>query len=115
MCDPFEVRITRHDRVTLLVVRGELDMATVPVLERSLLETETAGADPVVIDLRGLDFMDSSGLMMLFRAHERAREAGRRIAVINGGGQAHRLFEITSADQTLEVIEAVEDIAAEGP
>jgi anti-anti-sigma factor len=115
MCDPFEVQVTRLREVTLLVVTGELDMATVPLLEERLRDVEESGANPLVIDLRGLGFIDSTGLMALLRAHERACVAGRRIAVINGTGQAHRLFEITNADQTIEVIEDAAELASDDP
>jgi anti-sigma B factor antagonist len=111
MCDPFGVQVTRRGEVTFLVVTGELDMATVPAFEEHLRDVEEAGANPLVIDLRGLGFLDSAGIAALMRAHERARAGGRRIAVINGTGQAHRLFQITDADQTIEVIEDAEGLS----
>lgn len=84
-------------------------------LEWHLLEAERQGSDPLVVDLRRLTFMDSPGLMALFRAHERARDGGWRLAVINGTGPAHRLFQITNADQTIQVLEAVEGAGGETP
>jgi anti-anti-sigma factor len=115
VCDPFEVQITRRGEVIFLVVTGELDMATVPVFEEHLRDAERTGAKPMVIDLRGLGFLDSTGLAALFRAHERARAAGRRMAVINGTGQAHRLFQITDANQTIQVIEDAEEFSRGDP
>ena len=47
-----------------MVPRGELDLATVPVLEAALV----AQAGPVVLDLRGLTFVDATGLRLLIQA-----------------------------------------------
>jgi anti-anti-sigma factor len=55
----------------LFVVRGELDLATAPQLEESLVGAVEAG-DEVVLDLRELEFMDSSGVRVLVVAHTRA-------------------------------------------
>ena len=57
------------------VVRGELDLATAPQLEEALVSAIEAG-DEVVLDLRELEFMDSSGVRVLVVAH--TREQRRR-------------------------------------
>lgn len=52
------------------LVRGELDLATAPQLEEALVSAIEAGED-VVLDLRALEFMDSSGVRVLVVAHTR--------------------------------------------
>ncbi len=114
MCESFAVEVCRRGEVTFLLVNGELDIATTPALEEHLLEAEQRSSDPLVVDLRRLTFLDSTGLAALFRAHERARDGGWRFAVINGTGQAHRLFQITDADRTIEVLEDPDEASAKG-
>ena len=64
----------RGDGRLIVVVRGELDLATAPDLEATLVDAIEAGRE-VVLDLRELEFMDSSGVRVLVVVHTRA--AGR--------------------------------------
>ncbi|MGZ4269163.1 MAG: STAS domain-containing protein [Solirubrobacteraceae bacterium] len=68
----FSISTQQDDAGRLLVaVRGELDLATAPQLEQTLMEAIEEGRD-VVLDLRELEFMDSSGVRVLVVAHSRA-------------------------------------------
>ena len=58
----------------MISVSGELDLASSPTLEEELERVAESGAEVVVVDLRGLEFMDSTGLSVLVRAHQRAEE-----------------------------------------
>ena len=60
-------------------LRGELDLATAPELERLL---EERGGDEVVVDLRALEFMDSSGVRVLVAGHALAGREGGRLAIV---------------------------------
>jgi anti-anti-sigma factor len=61
---PFEVKTRREDGRWLVAVRGEIDLATVGVLEAELNEL----VEPIVLDLRRCTFIDSTGLTLLLRA-----------------------------------------------
>jgi anti-anti-sigma factor len=78
--------------------RGELDISTVPRFERRLSEALDGGARRLVIDLRELEFMDSTGLTVLVRWGRRATQDGYEIALVRGEPRVHRLFEITGLD-----------------
>src|SRR5437588_4940145 len=71
------------DQVRLRLL-GELDLATAPLLADRLRELEADRPPTLVLDLRGLVFMDSSGLRELFAAQRRAREEGRRLVLVKG-------------------------------
>jgi anti-anti-sigma factor len=62
--EPFEVTSSRQDGRWLVAIRGEIDLATIGTLEAELNRL----ARPVVLDLRGVTFIDSLGLTMLLRA-----------------------------------------------
>jgi anti-sigma B factor antagonist len=83
-------------------VAGELDIATVSQLERTLHERQSL-PKLVVLDLRELAFIDSSGLHAIVRASVRARQAGRRLAVLRGPPHVDRLFTLTGVSDELEI------------
>jgi anti-sigma B factor antagonist len=90
---------------TIVAIEGELDIAGVDRLEAALGEVEARGANPR-IDLRHTSFLDSSGLCAVLRAAGRTRDRGRRLTVIKGPEQVHRVFTLTGADRLIEWVEA---------
>ena len=78
---PFDVTVEQQDARVLLRATGELDLSTVPTLERALAALDD-GAPAGVLDLSGVTFMDSSGLRLLIIATERAQAAGRELSII---------------------------------
>jgi anti-sigma B factor antagonist len=74
---------------------GELDLATVPVLEAEMRELQQAGFRRLVLDLGGLSFMDSTGLAMVVRWDLDARSDGFTFALLPGRPHVQRLFDLT--------------------
>jgi anti-sigma B factor antagonist len=101
---------TRNGSLAIVAPTGELDLsgATIlePELEKLAAEPELAG---IVLDLRGLDFLDSSGLRLVVLADMQAREAGRRFSLIRGGDTVQRVFEITRMSERLDFVEDAEE------
>jgi len=96
---PFSIRIEKETGVALLVVEGEVDLATVPALRTQL--DDCATADPVVLDLCDVVFMDSTGLQELLRAA--ARLDGRlHVACIPDGG-VRRLMQVAGVLSALNL------------
>ena len=87
-------------RITL---EGELDLATAPEVEAAL--REPVEQERLVLDLRGLTFMDSSGLRLLMGAQTRATEDDRRLALVRGPDAVHRVLEITHMDERFEIVD----------
>jgi anti-sigma B factor antagonist len=94
----------RGDRV-FVTLSGELDISTGMRLETDLERVERDGPEVIVLDLRGLDFMDSTGLRIIINADARARESGRRLVLIRGNDMVQRLLSITRLDERLEIVE----------
>ena len=100
----FEVRVTHGpgwDRVTL---KGELDLATAPLLEDELDRLERDPAALLVMDLRQLSFMDLAGMRVLLAARDRALLSMRRLAFVRGPRVVHRLFELVGVEHELDLI-----------
>jgi anti-sigma B factor antagonist len=64
----------------------------------------------VVLDLEGLQFVDSTGLRMILSAHERARERGQEFAITPGSPQVRRLLTITRVGEHLRVIDSPNEL-----
>lgn len=79
----------------VLAVRGELDLASSPLLERELVALDQAGAERLVVDLSDVRFMDSTGLHALLAARRRALDSGRALTIKPGPDAVQRIFELT--------------------
>jgi anti-sigma B factor antagonist len=92
---------------TVVAVRGELDLATAPELEAAVLPPLKAGTD-TALDLRELEFMDSTGVRVIVAAHLAAQEhaASLTVAVVPDGPVA-RVLEISGLDVVLDVVDDV--------
>jgi anti-sigma B factor antagonist len=98
---------TKRDNGALAVVspRGELDLSGAAVLEAELERlARDSTLRTMVLDLRGLEFIDSSGLRLVILTDMRWREAGRRFALVRGPDTVHRVFEITQMSERLEFL-----------
>jgi anti-anti-sigma factor len=84
-----------------VALRGELDLAGAPALESSLLEIERQTPGRLVIDLRDLQFIDSTGLRLLLAANSRAQERGGELVLRPGDAAVQRVFGLTGAIDVL--------------
>lgn len=92
--DGVEVRTwLDHDRV-ILALSGELDLASVNTVRVALDELRDAGWESIVVDLRKLTFIDSSGLWLLIDTDRVARRSGLAFAIVDGPPAFTRLLEI---------------------
>jgi anti-sigma B factor antagonist len=110
----FSVEEHNHAGATVLTVTGELDLRTSPELEERLSRAFDAGAELVILDLRGIEFMDSTGLRVLLSAHQHAHESGRRFALVRGADQVERVLTLTGVRDLLTVVDAPEELLAAG-
>ena len=90
---------------TRVVLVGELDIASTEALERELEALEANSPGTLILDLRKVDFIDSTGLRAVIAADERARSAGRRFVVVRGSRAVERLFNVTQLDRRLEIVD----------
>jgi anti-sigma B factor antagonist len=89
----FTVDVRRAgESVVVVVPVGEIDLSTVEEV-RSLLREHEHGT--LVLDLRGVEFLDSSGLTMILEQHRRAEHNGYEFVLTRGPDRVQRLFDIT--------------------
>lgn len=99
-----------RDHLIQVVLRGELDLSTVEKVEEELRQIEERADKLLVLDLSGLTFLDSTGLRLMVTADQRARKAGRRVAIVKGPETVHRVFTITKLDERLEMVDDVTEL-----
>lgn len=110
----FNVRTERPaaDLLTL-VVEGELDLASVEVLEQ-YAERELAGGVPatVALDLTACDFIDSTGIGLLLRQQAGLQDRGAALVVVGCGGAVRRSLSLTGVDAQLRLADDVAEAIA---
>jgi len=106
----FRVETRSEGSATVLTLTGELDLASAPTLEDELGKALTGAGGRVVVDLRELEFIDSTGLSVLVKAHQRAQERDSEFAVVRGGAQVQRLLALTGLEDRLTVAETPEEL-----
>jgi anti-anti-sigma factor len=107
---PFEIREREEDSHTHLSVAGELDLATAPALEDRLNQLRAARLCEsredrrwIVLDLSRLEFIDSTGVKVLFQAFHYAQSDGWRLEIRGRlAPQVRQVAELTRLDRFWE-------------
>ncbi|MFZ0091694.1 MAG: STAS domain-containing protein [Solirubrobacteraceae bacterium] len=110
MQNQFRVEVHKDGSTAVIVVGGELDLASGPELESELDQVSGAETQMLVIDLRSLRFMDSTGLSILVRAHQRLAAEGCEVALARGSQQVQRLLHLTGVAERLRLVDAPEEL-----
>lgn len=93
MVDEFEVDVEAREGDLWVLPRGELDIAGAPELREALLLALASDAAAIVVDLRGLELLDSTGLRVLIEAQ--SGEGGERISFVPGSELIQAVFRIS--------------------
>jgi anti-sigma B factor antagonist len=116
MQSDFVVDSQTTGRAVTLALSGELDLLSSPILERAFESVYESDAELILIDLRRLEFMDSTGLHRLVAAQHRATQSGRRFGVVRGAAeQVQRLFDLTGVADLLTLVDSPDDLLEVDP
>jgi anti-sigma B factor antagonist len=99
----FRTSLERLDGTHVISVAGEIDLATGPELEQAILALPEDGTASVIVDLTECGFMDSTGMHILARTHERLGRSGGRLAVVTNHHGILKVLELTGLDQLLQI------------
>jgi|SRR5919199_5488577 anti-anti-sigma factor len=105
---PFHVGVSRRGPRVIFAPEGELDIATAEML-RQAMRRQSPGADVIVLDLRGLAFMDTAGIQLLLEQQRRSAEEGASFALVRGSDHVHRLLDIAGLTPMLRILDGPED------
>jgi len=96
-------RIGDHD---VIVAAGEIDLASAPRVESAI---ENFVGQPVILDLRRVEFMDSAGLKVLLNQRLRLEESGGDLRLVVGGGAVVRLLELTGVTDAFSISDTIDE------
>jgi anti-sigma B factor antagonist len=96
LAQPFCVDVVPRDGEIVVEAIGELDLHSADVLEGEVVRLRRDGHDRVVVDLRGVEFMDSTGLRLLIGLQRAAQREGRALSLVPGPRPVQRIFELTA-------------------
>lgn len=104
--------VEEHGRHQVVVLRGEVDMASVGAVRTCLRELMLAGPTDILVDLRGVTFMDSTGLGILVAARKQARVLRGSLALLAPSPPVARVLSLTSLDRVFPCFASLEDALA---
>ena len=107
----FEMERRSSGRSTRVVLRGELDLAAALELQDFLAELNADTFDRVVVDLRELTFIDSTGMNFAYRLDRWGREAGRSLVFTRPVPDVLHTLEVAGLAQQFRFIEPDDDVA----
>ena len=106
------IKVEREEAATLVVLRGDLDLATSSDLRECLVKVIDEGAR-IVVDLEAVGFLDSAGLGILVGGLKRARTAGGDLELVCSGRDVLKPLEITGLDRVFTIHSGRDDALRE--
>jgi anti-sigma B factor antagonist len=106
----FEVTAERLGADGLILVQGELDIATLPELEEAVTRLRSQGLERLVIDLRELGFLDSMSIELLLRLHGELTAAGAELVIVRGPHAVNRIFDLMELERVLTLVDEPPDL-----
>lgn len=102
---PLGIAERRGEDEIVLELRGELDISTADQLQERLEAARLSEVERVTVDLRALDFVDSTGLRILLRAQQAANEGSGGLAFVPAKGQVERIMQVAGIDGELTFVD----------
>ena len=100
--------VSEHGTWTVLSVRGEVDVYTAPRLREKLVELVAQGTYRIVVDLEGVDFLDSTGLGVLVGGLKRVRTHEGDMTLVCTQQRILKVFEITGLTRVFDIHDSLE-------
>lgn len=96
-----EYQLIDGGEATTIRLTGEIDLGTLDDLRAAVKEARAAGAEQILLDFRGVDFIDSTGLSSVMLMHNDAPRSGYTLSVLADDGPVRRAFELTGLQHVL--------------
>jgi anti-sigma B factor antagonist len=103
--EPFRIDVEPERESVRVAPVGELDIATVEKLRAEVERLREAGFTDLVLDLRGVRFLDSTGLRLVLELDAAARETSQELTIIRGSAVVQRIFEVTQVSERLKFVD----------
>jgi anti-sigma B factor antagonist len=102
---PIQLTVQRPDQDTVHVtIHGALDLIRAYDFDDAMRRIERTAPGRLLLDLRSLEFMDTTGLARIVAVRRRCRRNGRRLVIVRGSQTVHRIFAMSSDDEQFELV-----------
>jgi anti-anti-sigma factor len=108
--EPFRVEVVRTGDDVVITSHGELDLATAPGLQEAVDGLDLGSVRRLVLDLRHLEFIDSTGIALMHRVHRLACTCRTVVFFIRGSQPVQRVFALTGLDRALSFVDDLDDL-----
>jgi anti-sigma B factor antagonist len=105
--------VTERNGRSVLAVHGEVDVYTAPRFRERLIELVSAGKRRVIVDLEGVDFLDSTGLGVLVGGLKRLRSNDGDLSLVCTQSRILKVFEVTGLTKVFEIHDSVDAAVAD--
>jgi len=105
---PFTVEVEPQREVVRVCPCGEVDLATVDDVREQVDELLSAGFTRVLLDLRQISFLDSTGLRLIIELVQSSQADGWQFVLIDGSAPVRRVFDVTGLRDQLPFVDARE-------
>lgn len=100
------------DNVAVIVLTGEVDVYTSPRVKQEIVDLLNGGTIRLVVDLSGVEYLDSTGLGVLIGGLKRARERDGDLKLVCDNVRIQRIFEITGLTKIFDIFHSEADALA---
>lgn len=107
------IDVRRLNSFAVVDVKGEVDVYTAPKLREQLIELVSEGSYDIVVNLEGVDFLDSTGLGVLVGALKRVKAHEGDLALVCTQDKILKIFKITGLTKVFPIYTSVEDATSE--
>ncbi|HOQ28133.1 MAG TPA: STAS domain-containing protein, partial [Armatimonadota bacterium] len=87
----------------VVVLAGEVDLATAPEFEKALLSLLSQGRDSLAVDLGRVTYLDSTGINVLMKAVKLCSERGGKLAIVAASERAMRVMRLLNLDRVMPI------------
>lgn len=112
MADDVLLEVETAPSHTIVRATGYLDVSTSPRLREKLVEVAAAGPKILLVDLGGIEFLDSSALGVILHGWKLLNSQGSTLAVVSPEARITKIFEITAINLSVGIYPSVEEAVA---
>lgn len=99
----FRTRVREERGMPVVELEGEVDLSTSPQFKETVYRLIDSGKRDIVVDLDGLDFMDSTGLGVLVAVLKRTSMEGGRVRLVCSKRSILKVFQVTGLDKVFSI------------
>jgi anti-sigma B factor antagonist len=108
----FDVETSERDGVSILALRGEIDVYTAPQLRQAIVDLVDRGARNIVVDMGSVEFLDSTGLGVLVEGWKGLKARDGDLSIVATQEKILKIFDITGLNKAIPIHATLDEAMA---